>query len=245
MKSSQKHIKRFSILVTSLFCCVAIAIFSFKQCKATNEGEPSVVFVCDSTEIWGIDISHHQRTVQWDLLMKNPPHFIFLKATEGINIKDSTYTKHKAEAEARGILVGAYHFFGYRTPGKEQAKEFIKIADLKKGNLIPVLDVEQRKRMPSKSYILTQIRAYIKAIEQHYGVSPIIYTNSSYYNTYLKGQGFDKYILWIADYRKEPSINWHIWQHTEKHKIEGISRLVDRNVLNGTNLDLKDITLKK
>jgi len=42
--------------------------------------------------------------------------------------------------------MGAYHFFSYETPGKKQAENFIKHANLKKGDMIPVLDLEYVRR---------------------------------------------------------------------------------------------------
>lgn len=195
-------------------------------------------------KIWGIDISKYQRNINWDKVAKTKPSFVFIKATEGIWIKDEYYLKNKKASEKRGLLTGAYHLLGYRTPARDQAKEFIHFAKLHKGNLIPVLDVEQRPRMPGKSKVLYEIRQYIKVIKQHYGVAPIIYTNTSYYNRYLKNEGFDKYTLWIADYRYQPNCKWDIWQHTEKHRLSGIPTLVDRNVFKGTKTELNKLILK-
>ena len=36
-------------------------------------------------KIWGLDLSHHQGVIDWDLLAKQKPNFIFFKATEGVS----------------------------------------------------------------------------------------------------------------------------------------------------------------
>lgn len=41
---------------------------------------------------------------------------------------------------------------------------------------------------------------WLEAMEKHYGVKPILYTYDSYYNSYLKGRGFDGYDFFIARY---------------------------------------------
>ena len=48
-------------------------------------------------EVHGIDISHYQGKIDWELLTHNreaqfPIHFIFLKATEGGDHGDDTFT---------------------------------------------------------------------------------------------------------------------------------------------------------
>ena len=200
----------------------------------------------ESFEVWGIDLSKHQRSVNWDKLIdSNQPAFVYLKATEGTLISDPTYAKRKTELNNRDILCGAYHFFGHRTDGKEQAENFIKTANLKKGDLIPVLDIEHHRFFKDRQWMIKQTQAFCKKIRSHYGVYPIIYCSSIFYERYLKDDFPDReYILWIADYRGEPTHKWTIWQHTDNHRIKGISSAVDRNVFDGSQDDLKKLILR-
>src|SRR5690554_2127828 len=121
--------------------------------------------------VWGIDLSHHQQRVDWDLLVaENQPDFIFLKCSEGKTHRDTKYKEYKKEAKKRGIPTGAYHFFSYQTSGKAQAENFIKNADLQKGDLFPVLDIEYKKNRPSNSEIRRRVKAFCQVIKDHYGV---------------------------------------------------------------------------
>lgn len=200
----------------------------------------------ESHEVWGLDISRHQQSVDWKTLIRyDPPHFVFLKATEGTMIVDPTYKKHRRDLRAAGIPCGAYHFFGHRTPGKEQAKAFIKTAGLKKGDLLPVLDIEKHRFMTDPAKSVKEALAFCSEIKRHYGEYPIIYCSTNFYNDYLKDDfSPKKYHLWIADYRgSAPDIQWKIWQHTEEHTIKGIRGKVDRNVLAGGPDELEKLIL--
>ena len=80
--------------------------------------------------VWGIDLSHHQKNVNWDQIECEKPYFIFFKATEGATHTDRMYHQYKMEAADRDIKVGSYHFFSYTTSGKDQALHFLKTAHI-------------------------------------------------------------------------------------------------------------------
>jgi len=180
---------------------------------------------------WGIDISHHQKSVDWELLVeKNKPDFIFLKATEGSSHTDSKYSEYAAEAREQEIPVGAYHFFSYNSSGKQQAKKFIKKARLSEGDLHPVLDVEFRKNMKNRKWIIAEISSFCKEIKKEYGVNPIIYCEYDYYKKYLKDD-FGDFNYWISDFYREPRCKYVFWQYTDKGRVEGIGN-IDNNRMN-------------
>jgi lysozyme len=195
---------------------------------------PTIIDTTDySKNIWGIDLSHHQGTINWDLIDRSEkPHFIFFKVTEGTTITDSKYSQHLENARKLNIPCGAYHFFSYQSDGKSQAKHFIKNARLQKGDLHPVLDVEvTRRTRRARMNITKEIKAFCTEIYKTFKVYPIIYCNERFYEKYLKVACKD-FNFWICDYRKQPRINWVFWQHTDKGKVNGINGTVDRNRLN-------------
>src|SRR5690554_4230608 len=161
---------------------------------------------------WGIDLSHHQRTINWDVLVeKNRPDFIFLKATEGSTHIDTKYSEYVKKSRELAIPVGAYHFFSYQSSGKDQAKNFIKNSKLIKGDIYPVLDVEYTKGMKDKTWIINEIKAFCKEIKKEYGVDPIIYCECDYYTKFLKND-FKNFSYWISDLYREPGCDYIIWQ---------------------------------
>ena len=111
--------------------------------------------------------------------------------------------------------------------------------------MTPVLDIEPHRFFKDQDWMIKQAKAFCKKIRSYYGVYPIIYCSSNFYEKYLK-KDFpeDEYVLWIADYRGEPSVKWLIWQHTDNHRIKGISGTIDRNVFDGSQDDLKKLVLR-
>ncbi len=119
-------------------------------------------------EIWGLDVSRHQQNVNWEKVIESEkPYFVLIKATEGTLIVDPTYEQHRKELEKAGIPWGAYHFFGHRTSGKEQARNFIKTAKLQKGNFLPVLDIEPHRFMTDPKKMVREAKAFCNEIKRY------------------------------------------------------------------------------
>ena len=151
--------------------------------------------------------------------------------------------RHKRNLEKHDILHGAYHFWSFRTNGTQQAKRFIKYANLKKGNLAPVVDVEySRRRLPSKRKVVRELKRFCRVIEKRYGVKPIIYTQPRLYAKYLKDD-FKDYPIWFADYSNRPKGNWAIWQHTSRARLYGIRGRVDKNIMKTDKELLKQLVM--
>jgi lysozyme len=201
--------------------------------------------------IHGIDVSHHQSAIDWAdvkaMQVKNiKMGFCFIKATEGFGRVDPQFRRNWLKAKEAGMPRGAYHFFIASKSGKAQAENFIETVVLEKGDLPPVLDVEQANGA-SVADIQQRVRDWLAMVEQHYKVKPILYTNVDFYETFLAG-AFDGYPLWVAHYlvKDKPRIqrNWLFWQHSEQGRVNGIDARVDFNVFNGDSSDFKKLLLK-
>lgn len=201
--------------------------------------------------IYGIDISHHQNEIDWKLVkemkVKNVAiGFAFIKATEGVNNVDELFSDNMKAAKEAGIASGAYHFFIASKSGKIQAQNFIDVVKLKKGDLPPVLDVEQVNGA-SLPDMQQHIVDWLTIVEKKYKAKPIIYTNADFYKSFLAGK-FDDYPLWVAHYlaKDKPSVNrnWIFWQHSENAQVTGIRTKVDFNVFNGDSADFQKLLIK-
>ncbi|MBC7933859.1 MAG: glycoside hydrolase family 25 protein [Rhizobacter sp.] len=204
-----------------------------------------------SYAIHGIDVSKYQKTIGWRLVKEMEidgikVDFVFMKATEGLSSVDNQFSRNWTLAEKHEVTRGAYHFFIAGKSGKAQAENFIKTVRLKKGDLPPVLDVEQTFGV-KKDVLQKQVAEWIAVVEKKYGVRPIIYTNASFYETLLAGK-FEAYPLWVAHYlqKDRPRINrsWKFWQHSETGRVNGIDAFVDFNVFNGNSIDFENLLVK-
>jgi lysozyme len=197
-------------------------------------------------EIHGIDVSRYQSTIAWkevkNMQVKNIRlGFAFIKATEGTGLVDPLFKRNWKKAKEAGLIRGAYHFFQPKKDGKAQAEHFFDQVKLESGDLPPVLDIERGWNVP-KEKIQAEVQEWLDAMEQAYGVKPIIYTYVTFYEKYLKGK-FDQYPLWIAHYYQpnNPRISreWQFWQHSEEGRVNGIISKVDFNVFSGDSAQFK------
>ncbi|MEO5684012.1 MAG: glycoside hydrolase family 25 protein [Chitinophagaceae bacterium] len=241
------------IMVFVVFAGMGLAAWSWYRYHAANfvRYPEFGIAVPSNYEIHGIDVSHHQDNINWDLVksmqVKNIKiGFAFIKATEGISRVDNHFNRNWFRSRDAGMCRGAYHFFLATKSGKLQAQNFIDVVDLKRGDLPPVLDVEQTYGVPIDK-LRKEVKAFLQTTEQHYGVKPIIYTNVDFYKQYLNGQ-FDDYPLWVAHYLRQdtPRIkrDWIFWQHSEAGHVSGVTYKVDFNVFNGDSTAFRNLLME-
>ena len=203
---------------------------------------------------YGIDVSHWQGNIDWNKVktVSSPDElgFYIIKATQGSKYLDQDFDQNWKGATAldKGA-VGAYHFYVYGDDPVEQANNFIKNVKLKPGMIRPILDIEMdctKCDSPGvpKDEMVANLKKYISRIENHYGVQPILYTYSSFYETYLK-EDFSDYTFWMASYTTTPPLDMNVyshgeistnpfigmWQFTYQGKINGIDGDVDMSFL--------------
>ena len=202
--------------------------------------------------IHGIDVSKYQQTISWDAVKEMKVKdiqldFVFIKATEGIINTDPQFKRNWKKSKQAGMIRGAYHFFLATKDGREQAENFISAVDLEKGDLPPVVDIEQTYGV-NAALLKKELKEWLDVVEYYYGVKPIIYTNVDFYSRYL-GKEFNSYPLWAAHYYQydTPRIerNWDFWQHSEEGRVNGILSKVDFNVFNGDSLQFRSLLMAK
>jgi lysozyme len=191
-------------------------------------------------KVFGIDVSHYQGRIDWDSVQKGnagfPLHFVFVRATAGSKKQDTQYSANFKQAKQHGFLRGAYHYYRPNENSAKQADNFIKTVTLAKGDLPPVLDIEQIPSKQSMDSLKSGLKRWLDKVEKHYGVKPIIYSGESFYTDFLKNE-FEGYELWIANYsffEEEIRPEWLFWQFTDKASIKGIEGNVDVNIYNGS-----------
>jgi len=212
----------------------------------------------------GIDVSAWEPRIDWLKVRSQGYRFMFTKATQGIGIVDSRFTKHWAGAKQAGVLRGAYHYLIIAQDPIKQADLFLKTIGNDFGELPTVLDLEGKyNETATNRQILAVAKVWLDRVEQVTGRKSLIY--SAYY--FLRDRvsvpflgtapGWAKnYPLWIAQYLNHPATesdsplqpkgwqDWKIWQHSEKGKLEGVTNddglptAVDLNYFRGTLEDL-------
>ena len=235
------------ILICFYYFFIRPYSYRWKPCYGTR-----AYGVClpSSFQVHGFDISHHQGDIDWDALQQTqhtpfPIRFVFMKASEGGDFSDTTFTRNFDAARRHGFIRGAYHFYNPQTDAARQADFFIRSVKLEKGDLPPVLDVERVGDDASR--LRKNLKIWLDSIERHYHVKPILYASYKFKTRYLSDSIFNTYPYWIAHYYADSvqyKGEWKFWQHTDVGKLPGISESVDLNVFNGSFDELKELTLK-
>lgn len=187
----------------------------------------------------GFDVSEYQSEIDWEKTYHIDESFelsfVFIRATAGKNKTDKRFKENWKSSKERELIRGAYHYYRPNENSIAQAENFIKNVKLEKGDLPPVLDIEKLPKSQSIDSLKVGLRRWLKKVEKHYKVKPIIYSGESYYTDFLKEE-FSDYPLWIANYnfwRNHLEDDWLFWQFTEKAQIQGIEGMVDVNIFNG------------
>lgn len=198
---------------------------------------------------FGLDVSHYQSNIDWSnvhsMYSIYPIDFVFIRATMGVASTDKLFKKNWRGAADNNIIRGAYHFYRPDENSTAQAQNFIKTVNLKKGDLPPVLDIENMPRTQSMDKLIEGLKNWCEIVENHYNIQPIIYSSDKYYEDFLK-EHFSSHIIWVANYNffvQEMKPEWNFWQFSEKAQIPGIKGSVDVNIFNGTKDNLKSLTL--
>ena len=230
-----------------LFVAVAVLYPYIRYGKFASEGAG----VPDGARSFCVDLSHHNTGIVWDSLKVvvdrtghttkdllhaksvYPVTSVILKATEGEKFTDRRFDEYWEEAGKRTYSRGAYHFFRSSRDPKKQAQHYISRVKLRHSDLAPVLDVETMHEGCTKQELNERVLVWLRAVELHYGRTPIVYTSDSYARDILSPEITQHYPMWIARYnRKEPKFpSWTMWQFTDKAVLYGASGYVDLSVI--------------
>lgn len=202
----------------------------------------------------GIDVSKYQGTIDWVKVKESGVDFAMIRVgyrakSTGEIFEDPTARYNMQEAQAAGVMIGAYFFSSAVT--KEEAKEeaaFTKDIIAKYKITYPVaFNCEDFQSPDSRQYGLdTETRtglacAFLDEIDAA-GYTPMFYAskgeldgNAQWNTQTLAG----RYKIWVAQYPEKPypettasaySGTHDMWQYTSQGIVDGISRKTDVNI---------------
>lgn len=240
----------------ALFVCYSLSLFDI-----VSAGDARHELLADGVSISkaygrhgrldydGIDVSRHQGLINWHRVGADScVKFVYIKATEGSDLKDSFYLSNVRGAHDAGLLVGSYHYLTSSSSVKQQFRNFYSLVDRRQQNLPPLIDVEEEGiRGWSRSELRQNLLELIYLIERHYHVSPIIYCYARFYNDYLWPR-FNRYRLFVSHYSAaelplESGARPCLWQHSDRGIVDGIDGYVDLDVL-ASDVTLSDLLVK-
>tara|TARA_B100001989_G_scaffold240165_1_gene204998 strand:- start:6495 stop:7187 length:693 start_codon:yes stop_codon:yes gene_type:complete len=223
-----------AIIAFSILCVLVLIPYSVYYAYHIGLWRANYVSL-DAYPVQGLDVSHHQGEINWAAIPTDQFKFVYIKATEGGDFSDTRFQQNWPAAQQAGLKVGAYHFFTLCSEGKKQADHFIKTVPKGVLDLPPAIDLEfvgNCTGRPTRAAFEKELRDYIRKIEKHYQIQPVLYVTYEFYDAYMVRGPFGRYPLWLRDVWGIPlRTDWHIWQYAENGKVAGIKGPVDLNVM--------------
>ena len=202
----------------------------------------------------GIDVSKYQGTINWAKVKASGVDFAMIRVgyrakSTGEIFEDPTARYNMQEAQAAGVMIGAYFFSSAVT--EEEAREeaaFTKDIIAKYKITYPVaFNCEDFQSSDSRQYGLDiETRtglacAFLDEIAAA-GYTPMFYASkgeldgNAQWNTQTLA---NRYKIWVAQYPEKPypetaasaySGTHDMWQYTSQGNVDGISRKTDVNI---------------
>ena len=191
--------------------------------------------------MWGIDVSHHQGSINWQKVAAHGVQYAIMKAMyETSHRIDEKFNYNYEQAGKCGIERGAY-VYNIATSvalAEKEANDFVKVLGGKKLERGIWLDMEDAKIKKLGKVLLTQIIEAEAAIFKAAGYKVGIYCNKDWYYNVLDSANLkNTYPFWIARYPAsdtgvpemslKPATYGIIWQYSSKGTVDGISTKVD------------------
>jgi GH25 family lysozyme M1 (1,4-beta-N-acetylmuramidase) len=234
-RGSKVVARRFPALA-AFACLTALALLTGGAPAAAADGP------------FGIDVSHHNGTPNWNAAAADGVTFAIAKATEGQTFVDDQYAANMAQADAQGVPFTAYHFARPdKTPDDAllEADHFVDTAALRGKHLLPVLDLESSGDLGARK-LRSWVKTWLARVRVRLGVKAIIYTSASFWTDHMGNSRWfadNGYRLWVAhwhvDTPRVPASNWGgrgwtLWQYDNCGSVAGLSGCVDLDRYAGT-----------
>ncbi|MCX6087489.1 MAG: GH25 family lysozyme [Caldiserica bacterium] len=211
--------------------------------------------------IQGIDVSRWQcggeqagDPINWAAVRSAGYRFVFVKATEGLNITDACMSVLVPGARSAGLLTGVYHIcWPAENTAAAEAAYFLKTAGhfIGLGFLVPVLDIEPRYNIKGAAMV-RWIDEWSGIVRGTTGANPLMYCSASVAADLHKADPTidGRYRLWIAGYTPSAQPNtggwdsWVFWQYADNGTVPGIEgHSVDLDWFNGNEQSLSQYVI--
>lgn len=189
---------------------------------------------------FGIDVSQHQGTINWDKV-KNNISFAILRlgwiGNKNNHTLDTQFERNYSECKRLGIPVGVYvyNYCNSEDTAKSGAEWTIKNLNGKTLELPVYIDMEDSSIKSLGKDKLTNIVIAFNTVIENAGLWAGIYANLDWYNNYLNKDTIkSKYTTWIAHYTSGTNKyegEYDVWQNSSSGNVSGISGNVDTNYM--------------
>lgn len=186
----------------------------------------------------GIDVSDWQGYIDYGKVKQNGIDVVYIKASQGSNIKDPYFDINYENAKSNGLKVGLYHFLT-ATNAEEAEQEAIFFSSVISGKTPDcklVMDYEIFNGVSTEE-INNIAEVFLSKVHQLTDKEIIIYSDLYNSQSTFNNNLANNYQLWLAYYGDRNELidensNWSTWiglQYTDRGVIDGINGYVDRD----------------
>ena len=184
----------------------------------------------------GIDVSHWQGYIDYSEVRRSGIEVVYIKASQGTNIKDAYFEINYENAKANGLKVGFYHFLTATNTeeAEQEARFFASVISGKTPDCKLVMDYETFGGVGvEESNEIAQV--FLETTRRLTNKDIIIYSDLSNSQSRFSSELAENYELWLAYYSGEERLReietrWNNYiglQYSDRGRINGISGAVD------------------
>ncbi len=192
----------------------------------------------------GVDVSSYEYPINWTQVKAAGKVFMITRQSHGM-ARDTNFFGFWRDAQAVGLIVGAYQFFDPTLDAIQQASMFVN--DLKAAgnyaapNIPPIIDIEGTFSL-SPATVLSQVNLWLDYVQTNLGRKPMLYTNPGTWIPLGEPTPTPFPYYWLANWTNKcpkvpaPWTHYEFWQYTAKGTVPGIPghSKVDLDYFNGT-----------
>ena len=217
-------------LIAYILIFVIIYLFNANIIYAISE---------ESSQVYdGIDVSDWQGYIDYSKVKQSGIEIVYIKSSQGSNIKDPYFDINYENAKNNGLKVGFYHFLTAKNveQAKQEAQFFSHVISGKSPDCKLVMDYEIFSGI-SNEEINNISEVFLEEVKKLTNKDIIIYSDLYNAQNTFNNNLASKYQLWLAYYGNISELNnintnWNNWtgiQYTDRGTINGISGFVDRD----------------
>lgn len=176
-----------------------------------------------------IDVSHWNGLIDWYKVKNAGVEAVFIKATEGNNVVDSSLYTNAKGAHSVGLKLGFYSYGHPDIDPAESARFFWEtVKEFENYTELPyILDLETTDGQTGTA-VDDWASRFLMLFENYSHKDAGIYSGEWFATAYLT-ETLKKFPFhWIAKYSSEkPSVKWMVWQDSQSGTVAGINGVVD------------------
>lgn len=189
----------------------------------------------------GIDVSEHQRKIDWNQVKAAGIDFAIIRTGYGDTLAnpgqiDKYFFENMDGARRAGVDVGVYHF-SYAKDAAAAKKEAQCVLSLIMGYSLtyPVCfdyeyDSDRIAGTPGREKLTAMAKSFLSEVENA-GYYAMLYSNRDFCQNRFDQSLLSRYDLWLADYNSgEPWRSCGLRQSSSTGRVQGISGNVDLDV---------------